>query len=303
MLRMAKYYAVKRGKAIGIFNNWPECSKLVQGFAGAIFKSFKTKQEAEAYLGTPSEKEIDIVLSTKKRKFDAEPFETKLNKKGKEDKCNKILEKKWVPAFFPSKDGKLQEVLVTSPLPKSGTVEMKYKGSEKIYTPAVHKISLLEGAKDQDSKHFEKDLTLTDLDTLQHGIFGKAGTRTESQTIAAKRHNNELLQSFPSNCVICYTDGCCQGNPGPAGSGAYIELPGGKSVEAYSSLGTKGTNNIAELTAIQLALNIIEKLKSESPKEVKWNDIGEIKILTDSEYVIGVLTCGWKAKKKHRINK
>lgn len=49
---MAKhnYYAVKKGKKIGIFDNWNECKDSVDGFSGAEYKSFASKEEAQAYL-------------------------------------------------------------------------------------------------------------------------------------------------------------------------------------------------------------------------------------------------------------
>ena len=46
-----KYYVVKRGKQPGVYYNWPDCQKQVQGFAGAVFKGFVTKEEAEAWYG------------------------------------------------------------------------------------------------------------------------------------------------------------------------------------------------------------------------------------------------------------
>lgn len=48
---MEKYYAVKVGKKTGIFHTWDECRPLVHGFAGAVYKSFKTRKEAEDFLG------------------------------------------------------------------------------------------------------------------------------------------------------------------------------------------------------------------------------------------------------------
>ena len=47
-----KYYAVKKGLKTGIFRTWEECKANVSGYSGASYKSFKTKAEAEAYLGT-----------------------------------------------------------------------------------------------------------------------------------------------------------------------------------------------------------------------------------------------------------
>lgn len=45
-----KYYAVKRGVKTGIFRTWEECSASVKGYSGAVYKSFRTQQEALAYL-------------------------------------------------------------------------------------------------------------------------------------------------------------------------------------------------------------------------------------------------------------
>ena len=46
-----KYYAVKVGKNIGIFETWEECKENVDGYPGALYKSFKTISEAYTYLG------------------------------------------------------------------------------------------------------------------------------------------------------------------------------------------------------------------------------------------------------------
>lgn len=54
-----KYYAVRKGKKTGIFNTWDECKMNVDGFSGAQYKSFKTKEEALAYIGDGNEVKID----------------------------------------------------------------------------------------------------------------------------------------------------------------------------------------------------------------------------------------------------
>lgn len=46
-----KFYAVKQGRKTGIFLTWDDCKKQVMGYPGAIYKSFGTREEAEAYLG------------------------------------------------------------------------------------------------------------------------------------------------------------------------------------------------------------------------------------------------------------
>ena len=51
---MAKYYAVKKGRNTGIFTSWPECQKQIQGYSGAVYKSFTNENDAKVYLGTES---------------------------------------------------------------------------------------------------------------------------------------------------------------------------------------------------------------------------------------------------------
>ena len=54
-----KYYAVKKGRNPGIYTSWDSCLKEVKGYSGAIYKSFKTKEEAEIYMAG-EEKEIEV---------------------------------------------------------------------------------------------------------------------------------------------------------------------------------------------------------------------------------------------------
>lgn len=51
-----KYYVVWAGHETGIYNSWDDCKVAVEGFPGARYKSFSSKQEAiEAYRGDPAE--------------------------------------------------------------------------------------------------------------------------------------------------------------------------------------------------------------------------------------------------------
>lgn len=45
-----KYYAVRSGRQTGLFTTWDQCKKQIMGYPNAIYKSFPTLQEAEAYL-------------------------------------------------------------------------------------------------------------------------------------------------------------------------------------------------------------------------------------------------------------
>lgn len=90
-------------------------------------------------------------------------------------------------------------------------------------------------------------------------------------------------RGIPDNAVVIYTDGACTGNPGPAGIGVVI-LDGESRRELSEYLG-HGTNNIAELTAIERAL-----------EEVLEQRDRPVVIHSDSSYSIGLLAKGWKAK-------
>jgi ribonuclease HI len=83
-----------------------------------------------------------------------------------------------------------------------------------------------------------------------------------------------------------WADGACSGNPGPAGAGTVL-VDGARRVEASTWLGT-GTNNIAELAAIGAGLDLL----GEPPR----SPARTVVIHTDSQYAIGVLGRGWKAK-------
>lgn len=61
-----KYYAVRKGRNPGIYTSWDSCLKEVKGFSGAIYKSFKTKSEAEAFMKGEEKKievDTDIVIA------------------------------------------------------------------------------------------------------------------------------------------------------------------------------------------------------------------------------------------------
>ena len=47
---MVKYYAVKKGRQTGVFSSWDECKTMVQGFKGAVYKSFASLEEAQNFL-------------------------------------------------------------------------------------------------------------------------------------------------------------------------------------------------------------------------------------------------------------
>ncbi len=81
--------------------------------------------------------------------------------------------------------------------------------------------------------------------------------------------------------VEIYTDGACQGNPGPGGWGAILRYKG---TEKEISGGEKSTtNNRMELMAVISALRLLKEPCS-------------VTLYSDSQYVCNALKLGWAKK-------
>jgi len=90
--------------------------------------------------------------------------------------------------------------------------------------------------------------------------------------------------------IKAYTDGACRGNPGPGGAGVVIYYPENTS-EISEFVGRKTTNNVAEYTAVVLALEHIKN------RGVTENE--KIVIYTDSDLIVKQITGVWKCNKEH----
>ena len=82
--------------------------------------------------------------------------------------------------------------------------------------------------------------------------------------------------------IVIYTDGACSGNPGPGGWGCVFVC--GEYMKELNGGVPHTTNNRMEITAV------IEGLKALKTKALP------IEVVTDSKYVIGTMTEGWKKK-------
>jgi ribonuclease HI len=137
-----------------------------------------------------------------------------------------------------------------------------------------------------------RNLTLRDPTLLPDETCGEAETPEAAKKAApakksatkkgAAKGAARAPAPVPEGATVAYTDGACSGNPGPAGLGVVVLCEGGR-IERFEYLGP-ATNNVAELTAI---LRAIEELEGGKPAVIH----------TDSQYAIGVVQKGWKAKK------
>jgi ribonuclease HI len=104
--------------------------------------------------------------------------------------------------------------------------------------------------------------------------------------VASQAVREDPVKAAGPATILIHTDGACSGNPGPAGIGVFIERPDGDIIEHSEFIG-EGTNNIAELTAILRALEMLKPEEQEA----------HVLLYTDSGWSLGVLVGGWKAKK------
>ncbi len=61
---MPFYYAVRSGRKPGIYRSWDDCKAQVMGYPAAVYKKFKTEDEALAFL-SPAAVPLENVVGTK----------------------------------------------------------------------------------------------------------------------------------------------------------------------------------------------------------------------------------------------
>lgn len=200
----------------------------------------------------------------------------------------------WKRAEFKDKQVWAQVDEAGQPVVEGGRVPIRYsdKPGAKVYRAGSGRVALADTEAVELAEGVSADAAKQGGKKGRGSGFGSAGTRTQAQAALAKEAARELVDGFAEDTVVCFTDGACRGNPGPCGAGAVVKLPDGTRVERYAALG-KGTNNIGELTAIGLALDLVE--------EHGVADDVQVEILSDSKYSKGVLSMGWKAKANREL--
>lgn len=167
-----------------------------------------------------------------------------------------------------------------SPTLDQGRVTMKYKPEDaaKTYSAAASNVSAVgQGAVASTPKATSNPARATTFDEL---IWKKP-----AQAIVLAHDEPSEIQNIERPAAGVWefhTDGACSGNPGRCGWG-WVLRTNEVYLEANQYLGI-GTNNIAELMAIKAALDHVD------------DPDATIRIHTDSNYSLGVITKDWKAK-------
>jgi len=158
-----------------------------------------------------------------------------------------------------------QGALVKDP---EGRVEIVYKpvAGAKVYRAGARNLTPVAGGSENPPIEIE--------------VGERAPDRTERGKPGAATGPSATVAN--ADAIHVWTDGACEGNPGPAGLGVVI-IDGAERRELSEYLG-QGTNNIAELTAILRGLESIADRRR------------PVVVYSDSQYSIGLLTQNWKAK-------
>jgi ribonuclease HI len=162
-----------------------------------------------------------------------------------------------------------------------GRVEVRYRsGESRPYRAGPRNLEAFPGPPELLADETCSDPKSGGSEPAANTTKQKAAKKSAAAARASQRVHAE-------GTIIIYADGACSGNPGPAGIGVVLQ-DGSTRKELSQYLG-QGTNNIAELTALLEAANVIEA--PERP----------VRMHTDSKYAIGVLSQGWKAKANQEL--
>ncbi|EXJ80067.1 ribonuclease HI [Capronia epimyces CBS 606.96] len=281
-----KFYAVKEGKAPGIYATWPECLSQVKGHKGAQYKAFQSLQDAQAFvegrlpMNTTSklqryyavqngrvpgvytdwpqaQAQIRGVSKPKYKKFDTRAEAEAFVAAGK--KANSVESPQNL-----SPEEEIRQLIVRNSAPGL-QLRGTYAPTDKDGNPYdIARRPLPPGAEDG----YDPNVKLAPDGTIVD--------RTDEERNRTKKVARE---KDPPGMLRIYTDGSSlrNGQAGArAGVGVYFGPQDPKNV-SEALKGSKQTNQRAELTAILRALDIAPRHR-------------DVTIYTDSKYSIECVT-------------
>lgn len=155
------------------------------------------------------------------------------------------------------------------PLVRNGRVRIKYReNDERMYEAKASNLVEIDQEKLEREQRARKMQKVTALD--------ECGAESRGGTEAGQR------ESMGADEILIYTDGASHGNPGEAGIGVVLKYR--QRLRTISKHVGCRTSNEAELLAVKEGLMAVKNRRL------------PVRVVTDSEYVQGVLWLGWKAR-------
>jgi hypothetical protein len=101
--------------------------------------------------------------------------------------------------------------------------------------------------------------------------LGSSKNRTAEQNEESKKVVKDLIGDPTDNTIVTFTDGSCQGNPGPCGSGAVLYPGDNEGISLKRPVAQRGSILLAELVAILMVLeHCIAALKDGFSNSPLW---------------------------------
>ena len=150
---------------------------------------------------------------------------------------------------------------------------------------------------DIDIKNIEPELEYHGLQAIKSPPeywrnLGSSKNRTKEQIETGNQIITTKILETSEYTAIAFTDGSCLSNPGPCGAGALVLLNGIES-ELKQPVCKRGSILLAELIAIKLVLDFIYNPDNR-------RKVNQIKIFSDSQSAIGILSLNWKIE-NHKL--
>ncbi|KAH8407580.1 hypothetical protein KR222_007452 [Zaprionus bogoriensis] len=221
--RTMAFYAVAKGRKVGVYADWAQCEQQVKGFKGAVYKKFQTLSEAEHFVSKNSGGH-----------FKPDEWAVPLGQKAKPPASwSRQKESKKNPDFWP------EDVAEENAVTEDDLMSALYE---------------VEGYPDPSSSRKRKpdtDCANTSSSKLQRI------DSSEDPVVALKHIGSYDFGLDADGYVIVYTDGSCLGNgrsDACAGFGVYFgdnhPLNAGEPVKG------RVTNNVGEIQAAIYAIKV-----------------------------------------------
>jgi ribonuclease HI len=280
---MPKFYAVRVGKQPGIYHSWAECLDQVKGFHKAVFKSFTSLSEAEAFWKNESDGKDQKITKWYGVQCGRNPgvytdWQDVLDQiRGWKGPKHRGFKTRTEAERFVA-EGRLEipmgSIEQGEPAPKKAKSSKKKAGKDEpspapVFIDQDEYEAGLAPLPDDASDEFDDDII---LDPITDSVRYK--TREERT-----RYTYQAVRPVSSAPIRIYTDGSSLSN-GKAnawgGVGVYFGPADGRNISEPLP-GAKQTNQRAELAAMARALEV-------APKDRK------IVIVSDSKYAIDCVT-------------
>lgn len=305
----AKFYAVARGKSVGVFTTWAEAQPLVTGVHNARYKSFPTRGEAESFIAANSD--LPQASGANSSIGSVSAFSPIQSQQRHQEKYYAVARGKGVGVFRSWAEAQPLVVGVVNARYKSFPTRDEAEAFVRNESVGAQLAASIRRAAATDDSSVQGPLVSSgslSSSAMPTSTFGASSSRSAYPTTDYLKHQRLTPP------LVAYTDGACPNNGTPsarAGYGVYypkkenfslIPLPADISRPVPATLNQ--TNNVGELMAVIAAVKQITERdrsgnSSDDDSALAQRRRQPLIIYTDSQYCLNGATKwlkGWAAK-------